>query len=81
VIADDKAGNSQEARELSEILNKFLSDQKVLTRKIFVRRYYFGYNITEIADKYSLSESKVKMTLLRTRNKLKDYLEKEGVTI
>lgn len=81
VIADDKVGSSQEARELSEILNKFLYEQKELTRKIFVRRYYFGYNITEIADKYSLSESKVKMTLLRTRNKLKDYLEKEGVTI
>ena len=46
-----------------------------------MRGYYFGYNISEIADKYSLSESKVKMTLLRTRNKLKDYLEKEGVTI
>ncbi|SHI52995.1 RNA polymerase sigma-70 factor, ECF subfamily [Butyrivibrio fibrisolvens DSM 3071] len=81
VIADDKAGDSDSARELSEILNRFLSEQKELTRKMFIRRYYFGYSVAEIAEKYDLTESNVKMTLLRVRNKLKDYLEKEGVTV
>ena len=70
-----------ESRELAEILNCFLSEQKELTRKMFIRRYYFGYNVSEIAEKYGVSESKVKMTLLRVRGKLKDYLEKEGVTV
>ena len=81
VIADDKARDSDSARELSEILNAFLSEQKELTRKMFIRRYYFGYSVAEIAKKYDLTESNVKMTLLRVRNKLKDYLEKEGVTV
>ncbi|WP_296836079.1 RNA polymerase sigma factor [Butyrivibrio sp.] len=81
VIADDKAKNTEESRELGQILNNFLSEQKELNRKMFIRRYYFGYSIAEIADKYELSESNVKMTLLRIRGKLKDYLEKEGVTI
>ncbi len=81
VIADDRAGGLSESRELAEILNRFLSEQKELTRKMFIRRYYFGYNVSEIAEKYGVSESKVKMTLLRVRGKLKDYLEKEGVTV
>ena len=80
----DKRGNAQVGvmlDELAEILNRFLSEQKELTRKMFIRRYYFGYNVSEIAEKYGVSESKVKMTLLRVRGKLKDYLEKEGVTV
>ena len=37
--------------------------------------------IAEIARQYGMTESKVKMQLLRTRAKLKDYLEREGIAI
>ena len=30
---------------------------------------------------YDISESKVKMSLMRTRSKFKHYLEKEGIVI
>ena len=38
-------------------------------------------SIKEIADDFEMSESKVKMILSRNRNKLKQILEKEGITL
>ncbi|MDE7308796.1 MAG: sigma-70 family RNA polymerase sigma factor [Lachnospiraceae bacterium] len=75
--------NSAEARieekELFEQVEKFLRDLKKEQRVMFVRRYWYGDSITEIAYKMGLSTSKVKTTLYRIRKKLKEYLEKEGV--
>ncbi len=71
--------NAAEELALSEILNTFLSKLAPETRIIFIRRYWFFYSIKEIAMEYGLTESKVKMTLMRTRSKLKQYLEKEEI--
>ena len=46
-------------------------------RVIFVRRYWYLNSCREIADAYRMSESKVRVTLTRTRRKLKAFLEKE----
>ena len=46
---------------------------------MFLRRYWYMSSIKEIAKDYELSEGKVKMILLRIRNKLKQVLEKEGI--
>lgn len=62
----------------AELLNRFLGGLSADKRKIFVRRYFFLDPIEDIAERYSVSESKVKTTLLRTRNELKKYLIKEG---
>lgn len=64
-----------------EIFNRFLATLPMNTRKIFVRRYWYLSPVKEIAADYSFSESKVKMTLLRARNELKQILEKEGITL
>ena len=40
-----------------------------------------GITIGDIAARYSMSESAVKSNLHRTRLKLKETLEKEGVTV
>lgn len=66
---------------LIEIFNRFLSAMPTETRKIFMRRYWYLSSIKEIAGDYDFSESKIKMTLLRSRNELKQILEKEGITI
>ncbi|MBQ8001071.1 MAG: sigma-70 family RNA polymerase sigma factor [Ruminococcus sp.] len=67
--------------ELANHLNKFLSDLKGLDRKIFVKRYWYLYSVSDIAKDMGFSESKVKSNLHRTRKKLRIYLEKEGVNI
>lgn len=64
---------------LTEILNDFLAGLPAETRQIFVRRYWHLHSVKEIAAEYHISESKVKVTLFRTRRKLRQLLEKEGI--
>ena len=66
-------------RELVSILNDFLSELPETQRKVFVCRYWYCDSIAEIAQRFARSESNVKMTLLRTREKLKLRLKKEGI--
>lgn len=63
---------------LADTINRFLADLPSETRKFFVRRYWYLSSVREIASDYGVSESKVKMSLVRTRKKLKKILEKEG---
>ena len=76
-----EGGGSGLSLEMRDILNRFLEGQTEIARKIFVRRYWFGDSVKEIAQRYDLGESRVKMTLLRSRNSLRDLLETEGVSI
>lgn len=66
---------------IRDVLDRFLDELPAETRKIFVRRYFYMSPVKEIADEYGLSESKVTVTLFRTRGKLKSVLEKEGITL
>ena len=70
-----------EDAELASFINNFLKEQKKESRMIFVRRYYYSDSIKQIAERFGISESKVKSSLFRIRNGLKVYLEKEGITI
>lgn len=67
-----------EEKALKEAIIRFLQRQKQLHRVLFLRRYFFFDSIKEIKENYGLSESKVKSSLMRTRNKLKVFLIEEG---
>ena len=77
----DDGGRTELSLEMRDILNRFLEGQTETARKIFLRRYWFGDSVKEIAQMYDLGESRVKMTLLRSRNTLREYLETAGVSI
>ena len=64
-----------------EQLNGFLAELPAEKRKVFMQRYWYLRPISEIAVEFSMSESKVKMILHRTRNRLKMFLEKEGINV
>ena len=64
-----------------ELINLFLWELNGDTRNVFIRRYWFLDSIAQIAERFQMSESKVKSMLFRTRSKLKKYLEKEGVVL
>lgn len=66
---------------LTEVLNRFLASLTPEHRKIFMRRYWYVSSVKEIAEDYGITESKVKMSLLRSRNRLKEMLEKEGIVV
>lgn len=70
-----------EDKLIVQIINDFLDHLSSEKRKIFVRRYFYFSSIKEIAKDYGLSESKVTVTLFRTRQMLKEVLEKEGVIL
>lgn len=65
-------------KELTGIINKFLKKQNAKRSNYFVRRYFYGETIEEIAKRYRVSAGSVMTTLSRTRNELKKYLESEG---
>lgn len=66
---------------LRAAINGFLAELPAKTRIIFMRRYWYLCSVKEIAESMRMSESNVKVTLLRTRQKFKEYLEKEGIGI
>ncbi len=68
-----------EAAELTEAINAFLAKQKAEDRKIFVCRYFYFDAVKDIADRFGFTQSKVKMVLKRTRDKLMQYLKEEGL--
>lgn len=63
--------------ELTDALNDYLGTLPQETRVMFVLRYWGSFSVKEIAEKCAVSQSKVKMTLLRTRNQLKEYLQSQ----
>ncbi len=67
--------------ELSEIIDSFLEALPQGERRVFLRRYWFFDPIREIALRYGFSESKVKMMLKRTRDKLLVCLQKEDIWV
>lgn len=66
---------------LSEALNAFLSTLSPKSRRIFVKRYWYSDSISEISSACRMSEVAVKVSLCRTREKLKKFLEGKGIKI
>ena len=75
------AGREADPEGLGELLTAFLRDLPAEERRVFLLRYWFGDPIREIARRTGWGESRVKVTLLRTRRKLRDYLEGEGISV
>lgn len=70
-----------EGKETAAAIDRFLEGIDAESRNIFVRRYFYVDSIREIAERFEISESKVKSQLFRLRNRLKDHLEKEGIAL
>lgn len=77
----DTVGDTVQGFEITDALNSFLASLPEQNRNIFVRRYWYMSAVKDIAADYGMSESKVKMRLMRMRNELKAHLEKEGIII
>lgn len=67
------------ARELAAAINGFLAAQSWENRVMFVRRYWFSDSIPDLAGRFGMSRHNVTVRLSRTREKLKQYLEQEGI--
>lgn len=70
-----------EAAELERLMNEFLHTLPARECNIFLRRYWYVEEYSDIARRYDMKLNTVKTSLFRTRAKLRDFLEKEGVII
>lgn len=80
-IPDTRRDLELEDKEIGRVMDAFLESLPKETRLIFLRRYWHADSIAEIAARYGITESKVKMQLSRTRSKLRTYLEREGIKV
>lgn len=67
------------ARELGRAIDAFLDTLRKDDRVLFLRRYWYGDSVEELAKLFGLSKSNVSTRLNRIRNKLRTYLTKEGL--
>ena len=70
-----------EAQEIGYLLSEFLAATPQESRVVFLRRYWYGDSVVEIARRFGFTQSKVKTSLHRTREKLRVFLEKEGIAV
>lgn len=66
-------------KQLLRSIDSFLEGLPATERKVFVCRYWYLDSISDIAERFGFSESKVKTMLFRTREKLRAVLGKEGL--
>ncbi len=69
------------AKQLQKDVNRFLHTLPERDCDIFLRRYFFLENTTEIAKRYGTRDSNVLVILSRLRKKSKKFLRKEGYFI
>ena len=81
IPSDMDVAKQLDAQYLSEAINDYLGTLRKTDRQIFVCRYWYFDSIKDIADNFNFSESKVKMSLKRTRDKLKKYLIEKGIIL
>ena len=70
-----------EEKMLAGAISDFLRTLPETEASVFIHRYWHFRSVAEIAKLYGFGESKVKMMLKRTREKLHLYLESEGFLI
>lgn len=70
-----------DARALGAAISAFLYRLPQQQRDIFLRRYWYFESVAQIAKRFAITQSKVKITLFRLRNQLREYLEKEGFVL
>ena len=66
---------------LAKILSAFLKTLPDTEQQLFVCRYFHCDSIKALCQSFGMKESRVKMTLKRTREKLAKYLTEKGVLL
>ena len=69
------------AQELAGTLVEFVKTLNDNERRVFMCRYWYFDSISDIATRFGLSQSNVKVMLKRTRDKLAAHLEREGIYV
>ena len=77
----DPRAFGDDPEELGRIISAYLYTQSKEMRQVFVRRYFHSESIIDIAERFEMTESKVKSILHRMRLGLKTYLGEHEIHI
>lgn len=80
-IPDERERDEAESERIADALNRFVAGLDERERRIFVQRYWYMCSTEQIARDNSMNRNTVTTVLYRTREKLRAFLEKEGVFI
>ena len=76
--ADEYASQSALIRD---VLNEFLHSLDPETQILFIRRYVYLETLTDLALRFEMKENRISARLYRAKKKLKQMLEKEGISL
>jgi RNA polymerase sigma-70 factor (ECF subfamily) len=80
-IPAPSGGSITDDIHLRDSLNAFLRSLPDASRDIFLRRYWFVRTVPQIAAETGMKESRVKMILHRTRERLREHLIRDGIEL
>ena len=70
-----------EAKELTGYINTWLEELPAEDRALFVRRYWYGDEVRELAKRCGVSGTRMTQRMLRLRRRLKTFLTEKGVVL
>lgn len=70
-----------EGKQLTEMIESFLSEESELNRLIFVRRFWYMDSCEELAAALGMRPGAVRTRLSRIKSKLKTFLKEKGVEV
>lgn len=78
-LSDDSVVSFADDEGITDAINRFLKTLDQENRILFVRRYYYMDSSEVLAKTFSVNENTLRQRLFRMREKLKEFLEKEGI--
>lgn len=78
ISGSDNVERNYENKELLNAVNTFLGKLPTNKRDIFVLRYWYCMNLSDLAARVGMTENRLAVELFRTRQKLVKYLQKRG---
>lgn len=79
--SEDSAVQALEVKELNRLINEWLKTLSASDRALFIRRYWGGEPLTELAKAWHVAPGKLAQKMYKLRSNLKSVLQKEGVNI
>ena len=67
--------------QLARAINRFIAELPEEKRVIFIRRYFYSDSVEQIAKRMGFTSSKIKTSLFRMREELRQILEKEDMLV
>lgn len=79
ILPGNDLEETMNAKALGMAIDAFLSTVSQTNRRVFLRRYWFGDSLQELAREEYMSVNALTVRLSRLRTQLREYLQKEGL--